>query len=201
MNSLLKYSYYAYKNAMPSILCDEIINYSFSFDKRKGAVFGSKKPPKKSHRNSFVTWINPFWIYKEILPFIQHSNKVAEWNFNIIYPESFQFTEYDGDQKQHYAWHNDTSRNQLKDSQHNETYRKLSTVILLNDPNEYKGGDLEFYDYGPPKKGKKLLLETKDFKQKGTIFNFPSFVYHRVTPVTNGKRYSLVIWHRGPKFI
>ena len=36
-------------------------------------------------------------------------------------------------------------------------------------------------------------------KTKGTIINFPSFVWHRVTPVTKGTRYSLVVWHNGPK--
>jgi len=200
MNNLFKYSYFAYKNGLIPRLCDEIIRYSFSFEKTIGKTFGNQKPPKKSKRNSFVTWIKPFWIYKEILPFIKDSNKAAGWNFNIVYPESFQFTEYDGDKKQHYTWHNDSSKEQLNDSSHNGTYRKLSTTILLNDPNEYEGGDLEFYDYGPPKKGKKLLLETKHLKQKGTIINFPSFIYHRVTPVTKGKRYSLVMWHRGPKF-
>ena len=36
-------------------------------------------------------------------------------------------------------------------------------------------------------------------KKQGTIINFPSFVFHRVTPVTKGIRYSLVVWHTGPK--
>ena len=53
---------------------------------------------------------------------------------------------------------------------------------------------------GPPRQGKKLLLETKHLKKKGTVISFPSHVYHRVKPVTKGTRYSLVIWHRGPKF-
>jgi PKHD-type hydroxylase len=29
---------------------------------------------------------------------------------------------------------------------------------------------------------------------------FPSFVLHRVTPVTKGTRYSLVAWVSGPPF-
>ncbi|BCU99421.1 MAG: hypothetical protein CM15mV27_1400 [Caudoviricetes sp.] len=31
-------------------------------------------------------------------------------------------------------------------------------------------------------------------KPKGSIVVFPSFVYHRVIPVTKGTRYSLVCW-------
>ena len=68
---------------------------------------------------------------------------------------------------------------------------------MLNNPNEFEGGDLEFYEYSPyPLKNK---LKTDHMKKQGTIINFPSFVFHRVTPVTKGTRYSLVVWHTGPK--
>ena len=200
MSNLLKYTYYSHTSGLIPKLCDEIIKYSLSFEKTLGKTGFKNKKSKKSKRNSFITWIKPFWIYKEILPFVKDANKVAEWDYDIIYPEAFQFTEYNGDQKQHYTWHNDTHIDQLKDKIHNVNYRKISTIVFLNDPNEYEGGDLEFYDYGPPGQGKKLLLETKHLKKKGTVISFPSHVYHRVKPVTKGTRYSLVIWHRGPKF-
>ena len=32
---------------------------------------------------------------------------------------------------------------------------------------------------------------------KGSIIVFPSFIYHRVKPVTKGNRYSLVVWNCG----
>ena len=35
---------------------------------------------------------------------------------------------------------------------------------------------------------------------KGSVIVFPSFVEHRVKPVTRGKRYSLVIWSLGRSF-
>ena len=37
-------------------------------------------------------------------------------------------------------------------------------------------------------------------RNKGTIVVFPSFVWHRVTPVTKGTRYSLVVWNLGLPF-
>ena len=67
---------------------------------------------------------------------------------------------------------------------------------MLSDPKDFEGGDLEFYDYAPPGR-KDKILKTNDMKQKGTIITFPSFVIHRVLPVTKGIRYSLVIWHKG----
>jgi len=37
-------------------------------------------------------------------------------------------------------------------------------------------------------------------KQQGKLIMFPSFVQHRVTPVTKGERNSLVIWVTGNNF-
>ena len=38
-------------------------------------------------------------------------------------------------------------------------------------------------------------------KNKGACICFPSYTYHRVTPVTSGIRKSLIVWFRGPKWI
>ena len=36
------------------------------------------------------------------------------------------------------------------------------------------------------------------FRDKGAVVVFPSWVRHRVTPVTRGTRYSAVAWFNGP---
>ena len=66
---------------------------------------------------------------------------------------------------------------------------KLSMSMLLN--SNFKGGDLEIFgaDIHPN------LLNPGD-----SVF-FPSFMHHRVTPVTEGTRYSLVVWFTGPPFL
>ncbi len=38
-------------------------------------------------------------------------------------------------------------------------------------------------------------------KKIGSCMIFPSFYSHTVTPVTSGKRYSLTVWVRGPKWV
>ena len=192
---IFKYTYHSFPEGLTHKICDEIIDYGLSLKKQEGVIVGNKKRLKK--RSSYVSWISALWIYKEILPFIKQSNVEAKWDLDIDKPETFQFTGYHGSKKQHYGWHTDSHLSQLEDKKHSNKYRKVSTTILLNDPNEYKGGDLEFYDYSPyPSKNK---LSTKHLKMKGTIINFPSFVWHRVTPVTEGTRYSLVVWHNGAK--
>jgi predicted 2-oxoglutarate/Fe(II)-dependent dioxygenase YbiX len=87
-------------------------------------------------------------------------------------------------------------------------YRKLamravSVVVFLNHPNHgeepYQGGDLTFYGLmktpGAKEYGFPVDAET------GLLVAFPSATLHEVSPVTGGKRYTLVTWFfaREPK--
>lgn len=76
--------------------------------------------------------------------------------------------------------------------------RKLSVTISLNDPKEYKGGNLRF-DLGPHNDVARYHT-CKEIRPKGSIIIFPSHTYHQVTPVTSGTRYSLVAWNLGKPF-
>jgi len=64
----------------------------------------------------------------------------------------------------------------------------------LSEPNDYKGGNFEIWN-GDFSKQDKINI-----KKKGTVIVFPSFLEHRVTPVTKGKRMSLIGWIQGAKF-
>ena len=74
----------------------------------------------------------------------------------------------------------------------------------LTDGSEYQGGELEFdfRNYDPPIENKinKNIIQAKEILPKGSIIVFPSFVWHRVKPVTQGVRYSLVMWNLGYPF-
>jgi PKHD-type hydroxylase len=72
-------------------------------------------------------------------------------------------------------------------------HRKLSISVQLSAPDEYEGGDFEFMDVGQPPK-------PINIRTQGTAIIFPSITYHKVTPVTKGKRYSLVGWYEGPEW-
>ena len=95
-----------------------------------------------------------------------------------------QIARYTDEVRGHYDWHIDlgvgaTSR------------RKLSASIQLSPGEAYEGGDLEFHLSG---------LDRDKMRQQGTLIAFPSFLEHRVTPVTRGERYSLVVWVDGPPY-
>ena len=73
----------------------------------------------------------------------------------------------------------------------------------LTDGSEYEGGELEFdfRNYDPHIRDElKHLKQAKEILPKGSIVVFPSFVWHRVKPVTKGTRYSLVMWNLGYPF-
>lgn len=86
----------------------------------------------------------------------------------------------------HLDWHNDLGATGALRT------RKLSLSILLNDPSEWTGGELDI------SMGRAVQPLANVGAGHGVLF--PSYVYHRVRPVTRGARYSVVAWFRGPAY-
>ena len=108
--------------------------------------------------------------------------------------DAFQFTEYRAEEAGKYDWHIDLCMgdDHLPDDMIEP--RKLSLSLLLNEPGiDFKGGDFQF------NVGNERDARTAELK-KGRIVAFPSWVIHRVTPVSEGVRRSAVVWVTGPKF-
>jgi PKHD-type hydroxylase len=210
--------YYYFKSALTPKFCDEVIKYGLQNEEVLGITGdGSKsrdlkKQPLKEEeivdlkkkRNSNITWLTDSWIYKEIIPYIHKANKLANWNFDWDFSESCQFTKYK--LNQHYDWHCDSYHkpyDRPNDKNMDGKIRKLSVTCQLTDGSEYKGGELQFdtRDYDPHMRDEdKHVITVKEILPKGSIVVFPSFVWHRVQPVTKGTRYSLVIWNLGYPF-
>ena len=154
----------------------------------------------KKKRDSNIVWISENWIYKELHPFIRQANTKAGWGFQWDFSEACQFTKYN--KGQYYDWHCDSwegSYNKPNTSSHGKI-RKLSVTLSLSGEKDYKGGELEFdfRNMDPDKKRNTKIC--KEIKPKGSLVVFPSFMWHRVKPVTKGSRYSLVIWNLGWPF-
>ena len=176
---------------------------------KKGNLKKSVVKDVQKKRKSDIVWMNDLWIYKEIHPYIHEANQRAGWNFEWDWSESCQFTKYGVGQ--YYGWHCDSwdkpySRPPLADGTRpidHGKIRKLSVTISLSHPDEYVGGNLEFdfrnqVDWD---RNKKAAIHSCDgIRPRGSIIVFPSFVWHRVAPVTKGTRYSLVIWNLGYPF-
>jgi PKHD-type hydroxylase len=140
-------------------------------------------------RRSIVRWLDLYGADQSVVSTIMSFAKIANrrsFGFDLLEPVEVQFTEYLGSNNGVYHWHSDltVANPALHD-------RKLSFIAQLSDPTDYEGGDLEFFGFPSP---------GPDFKKKGSVIIFPSFLQHRVTPVTYGIRHSLVSWIEGPKF-
>ena len=214
----LKNYYYYFQSALSPRLCDDIISYGKQHQTEMAVTGGvntdddQKKPDgslKKSvikniqkKRKSDIVWMNDRWIYKEIHPYIHQANRDSGWNFEWRYSESCQFTKYGVGQ--YYGWHCDSWEVPYKeDGPTKGKIRKLSVTISLNDPSEYDGGNLEFdfrNDFDFDRNRKHKIKECTEIRPRGSIVVFPSFVWHRVNPVTRGTRYSLVMWNLGWPF-
>ena len=134
---------------------------------------------------------------------MHEANKNAGWNFDWERSESCQFTKYK--LNQYYDWHCDSwdKPYDRPGAPDHGCIRKLSMTCQLTDGSEYKGGELEFdfRNYDPHMRDEsKHRIQCKEILPKGSIIVFPSFVWHRVKPVTSGTRYSLVVWHLGRPF-
>ena len=205
----LQYSFVIFKSVLTPKFCDNVIAYAHSQKDRLGltGTYGGKnltdeniKDLKKT-RDSNIVWMNEAWIYKEIHPYVQEANEIANWNFEWDWSETCQFTKYNINQ--HYTWHIDMFTHGSVVDQSNPNLkgkgRKISVTCSLSDPDDYTGGELEINVNHPLKKKKNNIISFNKVK-KGSIIVFPSFVWHRVKPVTSGTRYSLVVWNNGRPF-
>lgn len=178
-------AYYIYENGPLEELAETVLLKAPPLS--TASTHADDQVNQRSSQTSFITPDHE--LGNEIFPllwsYLADANAGAEWNFFVNGCEPLQFTKYDVGER--YDWHIDMIWDE-PDS------RKISFSLLLND--DFEGGDLEF-EIGSP--GTEERITTVKMR-KGDIVFFPSYLWHRVTPVTKGERYSLVGWARGPSF-
>lgn len=152
-----------------------------------GAV-GSSGACDDTKRVAQVAWLDhdeqSTWLYRKLMTYVQSANVFFGLKLWGI-AEHLQYAEYG--LGGHYCWHRD---NGIDPDEPPRPPRKVSFSLQLSQPDDYEGGVLEIMaaDTEP---------QTKAF---GALILFPSFVTHRVTPVTAGKRKALVGWACGEDY-
>jgi len=169
--------------------CQDIINMGHQ-QKSEEAKVGSKEKGGKydtKKRITTISWI-PFKALPEMYKIIERTMLQVNGNHfgyeGMEISEPAQFTEYP--KGGFYDWHMDAEAN----CHFEPPVRKISMTILLSDPSEFEGGDLEFMAEG--NKLPQLL--------QGQAIFFCSLIRHRVAKVKKGIRRSLVMWFGGPPF-
>ena len=183
-NYVNQLNYYYFTNAFTPEEIKRIIEIGEKHPKQSGTTVGNNSDEAVSdYRISEIAWLNETdetaWIHNKLADYAITANKEM-WNFDIWgFGDGLQYTKYFGDGG-HYDWHVDLGPG--------ISNRKLSCVLQLSTPEEYEGGQLQMNPGGN-------IIEVP--KALGTIVFFPSFLLHRVTPLTGGVRKSLVTWFCG----
>jgi PKHD-type hydroxylase len=175
---------------------DNMCQYFSQHEIEKATVMSEETPIDENIRRSKVKFFNrddyTFPIFDRLNSAIEDTND-RFYNFILNGYDSFQYTEYHHEEKGAYNFHMDSGFGDRNGDSRFEM-RKLSVVMCLNRPGEdFEGG--QFYmNMGSEKNAFEVEMK------RGRIILFPSFLIHRVAPVTKGIRKSLVIWVTGPKF-
>lgn len=190
---MFKNYYWFWESEIKEEYLDKWIAEHFTEDKMKKATINTDSEKgeyglDEKIRKTEIVWIEPGTeIFDTIYNYIVSANANAGWNFEITGMENVQLGRYtDGG---FYDWHMDTFAPDEGNYQ-----RKLSCVVQMTDPDEYEGGDLIL------KTGKNDTDVHTFTRKRGSVIVFPSMVYHKVTPVTKGTRFSAVAWMRGQAF-
>ncbi|MEI2386488.1 2OG-Fe(II) oxygenase [Breoghania sp. JC706] len=140
-------------------------------------------------RRATIAWLDDAseasWVMNRIVDGVARANR-DRFGFDITeFKEKLQVAGYDESDTGHYDWHSDIGDGPLA------RYRKLTIVVQLSSGESYAGGALEINLGGAIQTGA---------REAGDATLFASFMLHRVTPVTQGRRYSLTCWSHGPHF-
>jgi len=190
-------------NAFTTEELDKLCEYLAKSGVERGTTVGSAEngtvgqEPNEDVRVSNVMFHHlndeTAWIFEKINFVINEINE-RFYNFNLNGYDSFQYTTYDGEEQGRYDYHQDTIMGRNVPSDMTEI-RKLSMTMMLNEPGvDFEGGEFQINT------GQEIKAETVPVVRGRMVF-FPSFMIHRVAPVTKGQRKSLVVWVTGPKFI
>ena len=212
----LKDYVWIFKGALAPSVCDRIIKIALARQKKPAQIHSmtigetgeyrdlkehplteKQKKDLLKKRDCQVIWLEEQWIYDLISSYIHIANKNAGWNFQWDWTESSQFIIYE--KNQFYGWHTDSAASLGSNPKLFNTYgkiRKLSSNILLSDPSTYEDGDFQI-DHrmeDPDVEGQNIWTAPRE---RGTVIVFPSFSWHRATPITKGIRYAITHWHWG----
>ena len=135
-------------------------------------------------RSCTVRWIKDAWLQDLLWTYVEAANRQC-FQVELQNRAEMQVVEYSAAESNYYDWHQDVQWYGQSDFD-----RKLSVTIQLSDELSYQGGDFEFED----------VQTNADFRSKGTVLIFPSYLRHKIHPVSQGTRRALVAWFYGTRW-
>jgi predicted 2-oxoglutarate/Fe(II)-dependent dioxygenase YbiX len=178
----MRFDYFFYKCVYTPDECREIVEFANNNKTEHWVDNGAAGKKVK------VTQIETSVIQdklKRFFDFVHETNDVS-FGFSLYpnLPRSLHLNTYSGQQNE-YPFH--------KDGYPNGSASDLKLTAILNLSTEpYEGGEFHIFD------GNISRLDQID--TTGSLLIFPSYTYHRVTPVTKGERITLGCWFAGPNW-
>lgn len=184
-------------NVLSDAECDELLSKLNSYELKPGHVYS---PEKKSAVMKDVRVVNIAALKRKKVKCdivlnvldrmeacVKHVNK-KHFHFKISHDKRFDNTNGRGFQYLKYSdpgdffeFHQDWGHwNQF-------AHRRLTALLQLSPPDEYEGCNLEVSH----------MFTSTVPRVRGGMIVFPSFWYHRVTPLISGERHCIVAWFTG----
>lgn len=176
-------TYLKFDNVLSETACQNVIDLSKQVPAEK-----AQQGSESTKRVSEIRWLH--WapgggidsLYRKLAGAVQTAND-RFWGFHLGgFLEPLQLTHYRQENAGHYDWHADRGDMGV------QANRKISGTLLLSEG--FQGGELELFDVSPQPELK-----------RGELILFPSYHVHKVNPITQGERWSLVFWVTGPPFV
>lgn len=186
-------TFYTFKNVFNDELIkrlEKMVHGNYKFYKGKTGVseLGSDTDSYETN-NRDIAYIEPSgdsqWLYELLFPLaLQANSELFHFDIDIV-TDPIHYVIYPEDGG-HLNWHMDVGLYAVN-------RRKLAMTVQLSDPNDYEGGDFEIWN------GSTDGFATVP-REKGDVIIFPTFLMHRVKPITKGQRKCLVFWTGGRPF-
>lgn len=186
-------TFYTFKNVFNDELIkrlEKMVHSNYKFHKGKTGVseLGSDTNSYETN-NRDIAYIEPSgdsqWLYELLFPLaLQANSELFHFDIDIV-TDPIHYVIYPEDGG-HLNWHMDVGL-------YSVNRRKLAMTVQLSDPDDYEGGDFEIWN------GSTDGFATVP-REKGDVIIFPTFLMHRVKPITKGQRKCLVFWTGGRPF-
>ena len=182
----MKFDYYYWPKVFSK---NELLDLHNIFNKTyiENAIDDPAENVNKTSKVIFSKWHN---FKNKLINLEQSLLAVNQEHFGYnIWPQydnnNLLLNEYDSNIKAEYDWHRDTSNS--------DVYDIKFTMIINTSIESYEGGEFNLYLNKP--------THIKNLDNYGDVFMFKSNLLHKVNPVTSGKRHSMSIFYKGPRFI
>ena len=176
--------------------CDFIASYCSALKLKQGEEYNqySNIPQQRRANIAFLETTAPDmqWLFEKFNNLIAYYND-TEFDYDITGYDYMQYAKYGPGDKHDFHMDLPFGTRRL-DYFLTECFRKLSVILLLNEPGvDFEGGNFEINHFS-----EQFPINTG--LRKGSVLIFPSFMIHRVAPITSGIRQTISVWPIGPKF-